>query len=97
MCYICGRLGHDDRHCVATEMRQVTEYQYGDWIRAAGGYKGGQNITKPRSEERRLLSNESGRTNIPSVTAEKARFEEGDGSKKHERVRQQKNRGPGAT
>ena len=60
VCYICGRLGHDDRHYVATEMRQVTEHQYGDWIRAAGGYKGGQNITKPGREERRPSSNESG-------------------------------------
>uniref|UniRef100_A0A7N2KXV8 DUF4283 domain-containing protein n=1 Tax=Quercus lobata TaxID=97700 RepID=A0A7N2KXV8_QUELO len=81
--YLDG-LGHDDRHCVAMEMRQVTEYQYGDWIRVAGGYKGGQNITKPGREERRPSSNESGRTNIPPATAEKARFEECDGSKKHE-------------
>ena len=46
ICYICGRLGHDERHCVATETRQVTKYQYGDWIRAIGGYKGGQSIAK---------------------------------------------------
>ena len=30
VCYICRRLGHDDRHCVATETRQVMKYQYGD-------------------------------------------------------------------
>ena len=30
VCYIYGRLGHDDRHCVATETRQVMKYQYGD-------------------------------------------------------------------
>ena len=30
VCYICGRLGHDDRHCVAIETRQVMKYQYGD-------------------------------------------------------------------
>ena len=41
VCYICGRLGHDDKHCVAMETRQVTEYQYGEWIRVVGGYKGG--------------------------------------------------------
>ena len=26
VCYICGRLGYDDRHCVATKMGQATEY-----------------------------------------------------------------------
>ena len=51
VCYFCGRLDHDDRHCVATETRQVTEYQYGDWIRASGGYKGGQNKAKPGKEK----------------------------------------------
>ena len=60
VCYICGRLGHDDKHCVAMETRQVTEYQYGEWIRVVGGYKGGQNITKLGREERRPSSYESG-------------------------------------
>ena len=26
VCYFIGRLGHDDRHCMATETGQATEY-----------------------------------------------------------------------
>ena len=84
VCYICGRLGHDDRHCMVTETGQATGHQYGDWIRASGGYKGGQNTTKPGRDERQSSSYGSERTNIPPVTAEKARYEEGDGSKTQE-------------
>ena len=51
VCYICGRLAHDDRHCMVMETGQATGHQYGDWIRAGGGYKGGQNTTKPGRDE----------------------------------------------
>ena len=50
VCYRCGRLGHDDKHCDAKEPRQTTEYQYGDWIRANGSFKGGQEKMKVRKE-----------------------------------------------
>ena len=56
VCYICGRFGHDDKHYMATETAQATGHQYGDWIKAGEGYKGGQNTTKPGRDERRSSS-----------------------------------------
>nr|POF06717.1 uncharacterized protein CFP56_47089 [Quercus suber] len=84
VCYICGKLGRDDRHIVATKARQMTEYQYGDWLRAARGYKGGQSVAISRREERQPSSNERGRNNIQPVVAEKVSFEKGGGNKKSE-------------
>ena len=84
VCYICGRLGHDDMHCVARKARQVTEYQYGDWIRANGGYRGGQDKTKPRKEEHQPSSNDSGQTNPQSTAAEKTMTDSGGRSKRYD-------------
>ena len=84
VCYICGRLGHDDMHCVAIKARQVTEYQYSDWIRANGGYRGGQDKTKPRKEKHQQSSNDSGRTNAQSTMAEKTMTDSRGGSKRYD-------------
>ena len=50
VCYKCGILGHDDRHCEELGLEQVTEYQYDDWIRANGNSKGGPERMKSRKE-----------------------------------------------
>uniref|UniRef100_A0A7N2LGY8 Zinc knuckle CX2CX4HX4C domain-containing protein n=1 Tax=Quercus lobata TaxID=97700 RepID=A0A7N2LGY8_QUELO len=33
-CYICGILGHDDKHCHVSHMESLNERQYGEWLRA---------------------------------------------------------------
>ena len=40
-CYLCGKLGHDDKHCQAQTDRQSSPKQYGEWLRANGAFKGG--------------------------------------------------------
>ncbi|XP_030930790.1 uncharacterized protein LOC115956604 [Quercus lobata] len=50
VCYKCGILGHDDRHCEELGLEQVTEYQYDDWIRANGNSRGGPERMKSRKE-----------------------------------------------
>ena len=50
VCYKCGILGHDDRHCEELGLEQVTEYQYDDWIRANGNSRGGLERMKSRKE-----------------------------------------------
>ena len=84
VCYICGRLGHDDMYCMATKARQVTEYQYGDWIKANGGYWGGQDKTKPRKEEHQPSSNDNGQTNAQPTAAEKTMTNSEGGSKRYD-------------
>lgn len=84
VCYVYGRLGHDDRHYIAMEARQVTEYQYGDWIKANGSYKEGQDKAKPRQEKHQPPSNDSGRTNAQSVAAEKTMIDSRGGSKRYD-------------
>lgn len=55
ICFICGRIGHDNKHCVATSDMQTKEHQYGDWIRANGSYRGSNEKVKTRNDS----SNES--------------------------------------
>ena len=35
-CFLCGIMGHDDKHCQAYLNRQNATPQYGDWLRANG-------------------------------------------------------------
>ena len=35
-CFLCGIMGHDDKHCQAYPDRQNATPQYGDWLRANG-------------------------------------------------------------
>ena len=40
-CYICGLLGHDEKHCQASPMEQRLGRQYGEWLKAGGSLKNG--------------------------------------------------------
>ena len=40
-CYICGILGHDDKHCTLSQMEALKERQYGDLLRAGGVVRSG--------------------------------------------------------
>ena len=40
-CYICGLIGHDDKHCHMSQSKGVKERQYGEWLKAGGVVKSG--------------------------------------------------------
>ena len=50
VCYRCGVLGHDNRHCAVLGTEQAVENQYGDWIRANGSSRSGQERMNSRQE-----------------------------------------------
>ena len=39
-CFLCGKMGHDDKHCHACSDRHNATPPYGDWLRAFGMSKG---------------------------------------------------------
>ncbi|XP_023877292.1 uncharacterized protein LOC111989727 [Quercus suber] len=52
-CFICGKLGHDIKHCTQNVEGQQINQQYGEWIRAGGQGKG--SADKARSMSSRSL------------------------------------------
>ena len=45
-CFICGMMGHDDKHCHVSSDRQHATPQYGEWLRAFSTSKSGSNRQK---------------------------------------------------
>ena len=39
-CFICGVLGHDEKHCSEYQGKSECQRQYGEWIRANSGFRG---------------------------------------------------------
>ena len=46
-CYQCGVMGHDNRHCPSQRCQSNDPLQYGDWLQAQGGSKGGGQKDSP--------------------------------------------------
>ena len=38
-CYICGILGHDEKHCQLIPMEKHSRRQYGEWLKVGGAMK----------------------------------------------------------
>ena len=51
VCYVCGRMGHDDRHCTQATNGKETEYQYGEWLKANGSFNGTQYKVKTKKND----------------------------------------------
>ena len=45
-CFLCGILGHDEKHCSGKSSTSEAHKQYGDWLRANGGSKLGSETFK---------------------------------------------------
>nr|POF10018.1 hypothetical protein CFP56_51438 [Quercus suber] len=50
-CYICGIIGHDDKHCHVSQREGVKERQYGDWLRAGSVVRSGNDKGKGLDSE----------------------------------------------
>ena len=50
-CYICGRMGHDDRHCPESAEHLNSPRQYGEWLRASGNLRFTAGKSKSTSSE----------------------------------------------
>ena len=47
-CYICGLIGHDDKHCGKSQQEGLKERQYGEWLRVGGVVKNGSEKGKTK-------------------------------------------------
>ena len=50
-CYICGRMGHDDRHCPESAEHHNSPRQYGEWLRASRNQRFTAGKSKSTSSE----------------------------------------------
>ena len=87
-CFLCGILGHDKKHCSGFQGKAEGHRQYGDWLRASNGFKGGfekqKATTSSGHEERTERMDEDSRnpifpmnTNPMSLGTKQAGFSSG--------------------
>lgn len=48
-CFVCGKLGHDNKHCDAKPRGLSNVCQYGEWLKAGGSGK--ENMRRGWSKE----------------------------------------------
>ena len=92
ICFNCGKIGHDKRHCNSTMDGHQAEYQYGDWIKANGNYKGSNERMKTRKDDGTQSSSDGGKPNSqPSTEGTKnlVRIDDGGGSKRFDSDRRE--------
>nr|POF05736.1 uncharacterized protein CFP56_32989 [Quercus suber] len=69
--FLCGVLGHDEKHCFGFQGKSEDHWQYGDWLCASNGSKGGFEKQKAANsggyEER--MDEDRGDQHIPMNTS----------------------------
>ena len=69
LCFLCGRMGHDDKHCSENPDWQNTSRQYGDWMRAFNSPKISSDKAKgATSGGREVRSEEHDRENSQTIS-----------------------------
>nr|POF19256.1 hypothetical protein CFP56_75075 [Quercus suber] len=63
-CYICGILGHDEKHCQASPMEQLSGWQYGEWLKDGGVIKNGG------EKEKVKVQSEAGKRSSPFMVVD---------------------------
>nr|POF19193.1 hypothetical protein CFP56_65976 [Quercus suber] len=58
-CFLCGKLGHDDKHCLDFSNWQSTPKQYGEWLKASVVFKGNSGRQRSTYRDRRDEENEN--------------------------------------
>ena len=87
-CFLCGILGHDEKHCSDFQGKAEGHRQYGDWLHASNGFKGGfekQKATSSGGHENRTERMEEDssipvfprNTNLVSLETEQAGLSSG--------------------
>ena len=51
-CYICGILGHDEKHCLVSPVEHSSGRQYGEWLKVGGALKVGGEKVKLKEQPR---------------------------------------------
>ena len=69
-CYICGILGHDEKHCQASPMEELSGRQYGEWLKAKGVIKNGG------EKEKVKVQSEAEKGSLPSMLVDGGASEE---------------------
>ena len=59
VCFICGKLWHDKKHCPAARDWQTACHQYGDWLRAGWNTKMATKEKNLNNEMVRMISGEN--------------------------------------
>ena len=69
-CFLCGILGHDERHCSGNSNNSEAHRQYGDWLWANGGLKSGSEKPKASGSDGYEARKEGGSVDrqTPSAT-----------------------------